>query len=231
MEAMLIRERYKVVRVLWTQTDYALVEAVDIQERETPSCLINLYEGELLHRYGRLCGGLTESDCPELLEIFLEDIDAAFVRGDGWKWSDRLEFAGLVMHRALMLANLPPEISCAVMLSDNLFVDTEERRVRLRYMLRPMEGMTPRELVLLACDQLGKILRWQPSSGPEESAFLERMSEGDFPSIVPMYSAWRQAEKDIREERESFAKQSFMRRWLTMAWRGIVRLVKKGRLS
>ena len=36
MESMLIRERYKIVRILWSQPGYALAEAVDIQDRETP---------------------------------------------------------------------------------------------------------------------------------------------------------------------------------------------------
>ena len=243
MESMLIRERYKVVRVLWTQPDYALVEAVDIQERETPTCLINLYEGGLMHRYGRLCGRIRQEDCPALREAFLENgtlavvfddargesIDAAFYRGDRWKWQDRLEFAGLVMYQALLLANLPPEISCAVLLSDNLLVDTAERKVRLRYMLRPMGEMTAREPALLACDQLRKILPWQFSAGKAEQAFRRRLERGDFPSIVPMYSAWRQAEADIRAEREKFRKANPVRRGFTMLWRGIRRLWERGR--
>lgn len=245
MDSILIRERYKLVRVLWTQPDYALIEAVDIQERETPSCLINLYEGELMHRYGLLCVGLNGRDCPAFREMFLEQgtlavvfdnavgesIDAAFYRGDRWKWRDRLEFAGMVLYQALLLANLPPELSCAVMLSDNLFVDVTDRRVFLRYMLRPMEGMTPRELALLACDQLRKILPWKCAAGPEETAFLDRLERGDFPAIVPMYSAWRRAEEAIRAEREAFEQRNPVRRYLTMLWRGIRHVVKRRRLT
>ena len=47
MKTLLIRERYKVVRVITAQPGYALLEAVDILDRETPSCLLNLYEGDL----------------------------------------------------------------------------------------------------------------------------------------------------------------------------------------
>ena len=60
MESILIRERYKVVRVLCAFEEYACVEAVDIQERETPVCLINLYEGELFYRYGKIYASMKE---------------------------------------------------------------------------------------------------------------------------------------------------------------------------
>ena len=56
------------------------------------------------------------------------------------------------------MANLPPEVSCAALLSDNLMVDVPERRVRVRYLLRPTEALEPRELALLAGDQVRKIL-------------------------------------------------------------------------
>ena len=71
MDTVLIRERYKVVQVLWSEPDYALVEAVDIQERETPSRLINLYEGRLLHRYGRICADIRPEECPAFRGMFL----------------------------------------------------------------------------------------------------------------------------------------------------------------
>ena len=41
MDGILIRERYKVVQVLWRAENYAAVEVVDIQERENPSLLVS----------------------------------------------------------------------------------------------------------------------------------------------------------------------------------------------
>ena len=71
MDGILIRERYKVVQVLWRAENYAAVEVVDIQERENPSLLVNLYGGELLHRYGEIYAGM--KDCPAFRGMFLED--------------------------------------------------------------------------------------------------------------------------------------------------------------
>ena len=62
MGSLLIRERYKVVRVVELQPDYALLEAVDIADRETPSCLLNLYEGAFLHQYARICSGIRKEE-------------------------------------------------------------------------------------------------------------------------------------------------------------------------
>lgn len=168
MDTVLIRERYKVVQVLWSEPDYALVEAVDIQERETPSRLINLYEGRLLHRYGRICADIRPEECPAFRGMFLcgdtlavvfdscggAEIDQVFYKGDQWCWQDRLDYAELVLHQALQLANLPMEVACAAMLSENVLIDTTQRQVQLRYMLRPLPEMNPRELALLAGDQV-----------------------------------------------------------------------------
>lgn len=45
METVMVRGRYKIVRVLEAGDDYAFAEAVDITERETPVRLLNIYEG------------------------------------------------------------------------------------------------------------------------------------------------------------------------------------------
>lgn len=230
-EAMLIRQRYKVVRVIDARQDYALLEAVDIAERETPTRLLNLYEGELLRRYGSVFSGVRTEDCPAFRGLFLEGdtliavfddcagetIDAAFYRGDGWTWEDRLEFAEIVLHQALAMANLPPEVSCCAMLTENLFVDAPERRVRLRFAIPPTEGLNARELVLLTGDQVRKILPDSLRATDTETAFQQSLDRGEFHSVVALYAAWRKAEPVIRAEREEFANRSFfMRGWIML---------------
>lgn len=239
METMLIRDRYKVIRTLWAQPDYALVEAVDIQDREVPLLLINLYEGELARRYGLICSAIQPADCPAFRGMFLEgdtlgavfencwgqSIDRVFYRGDHWRWRERLEFAQLVLHQALTLANLPPEVSCAVMCSENFYVDPEERRVRLRFMLRPMEELSQRELPLLAGDQLKKILPPRRFSMEAEKAFLKRVDRGEWRSIVAMYADWKTARDAIQKEYEEFEKKNFIQRgfwYIRRAFRSVI---------
>ena len=233
MASLLIRGRYKVVRVIAAQGSYALLEAVDITDRETPSCLLNLYEGELLHRYARLCASLRKEECASFRGMFLErgalvtvfdlnrgeEIDRVFYRGDGWSWRERLEFAQSLLHKALSLANLPPELSCAALLSENVLFDRNRRSFALRWMMRPMEEMNPRETALLACDQVRKIMPRTLSAGEEEQRFLNELEDGAFRNVVALYGRWREAEQAIRAEREEFERKSFIRRALIMLGR------------
>ena len=238
MESMLIRERYKVARVLWAQRDYALVEAADIQDRQTPVRLLNLYEGALLHRYAKICSGIRQEDCPAFRGMFLDGdtlavvfddckgvgVDDVFFRGDSWNWRERTDYAELVLHHALSLSTLPPEISCAAMLSENLLFDTEKKAVASRHMVPPMEPMNGRELALLCGDQILKILPPRLSCGKCESAFLDSLQRGEYPSMVPLYSAWRKARKEIEEEREQFDKSNPVSKGLSMLKRGVLRI-------
>ena len=243
MEAMLLRERYKVVRILWSQPDYALAEAVDIQDRETPTLLLNLYEGELLYRYGGICSAISQADSPQFRGMFLDggtlavvfedcqgkNIDRVFHRGDRWGWRDRLDFAQLVLHQALVMVKLPPEVSCAAMLSDNLMVDVPERRVRVRYMLRPTQDLEPRELALLAGDQVRKILIRQLRSADAELKFLDRLDRETFHSIVPLYAAWREALPDIQAECEGYEAKNFIGKGIALLKRWVKRRKRRDR--
>ena len=240
MGSLLIRERYKVVRVVTLLPGYALLEAVDISDRETPACLLNLYEGELLHRYARICTGIRKADCPAFRGMFLEkgtlvvafdrsdgaEIDSLFYRGDRWKWEERMSFAELLLHRALSLANLPSEVSCAALLSENVLFDLTNNDVNLRWMLQPLEGMNPRETALLAADQVRKILPRTLLAGPEEERFLDELEEGMFRNVVALYGRWREADKAIRAEREAFAQKNIVRRGLVLLGRAIRRGIR-----
>ena len=233
METMLIRERYKVVRVIARQSDYAALEAVDISDRETPSCLLNLYEGTRLRQYARICSSIRKEECPAFRGMFLErgtlvavfdlsagePIDTLFRRGDSWSEEDRLLYTEKLLHQALSLANLPPEMGCAALLSDNVLIEPKEHRVSIRWKLAPMEEMNPRETALLAADQVKKILPRTLKAGKEEVRFLDDLEAGSFRNVVSLYSRWREAEQAIRDEREEFQRKSFIRRGLIMLGR------------
>jgi len=217
LDTMLIRERYKVVRVLEAQEYYAFMEAVDIQDRENNTCLLNVYEGPLLRRYLDCFEQM--SDCPGFQRIFLageslvavfdeclgRTIDEVFYLGAEHNWKTRLVYTELLLHKALSLANLPPLVSCAAFLSENVFVDLPGDRVRLRYRVRPMEDMNRRELALLAGDQVKKILLGGFSAPEEELVFLNRLDDGSFESVVQLYSLWHAEREKLQtayEERE-----------------------------
>ena len=242
METILIRERYKIVRILYTTEDYVLAEAVDIQERETPLCLVNLYAGELLHRYGRIYADLRAERCAAFQRVFLEKdtlaavfsnqkgipIDRAFYRKDRWPWQDRLELAERLLHEALLLEDLPPEIGCAALQSFNvLFLPYEEKAVALRFAVLPMGEMNRRELALLAGDQVRKLLPGRLSAPDEELAFRARTRQGVYPSMVSLYSDWRKTRSRIREGYEKWENMNLIQKGVTLLKRSVKRRREK----
>lgn len=241
MDTVMVRERYKIVRVLEAENDYAFAESVDITERETPVRLLNIYEGQWLPVYARIFSDL--QDCPAFCEAFLvEDslvaaflpcrgveIDRVFYRGADWSWRDRLEFTEQLLHQALTLANLPPAVSCAAMLSDNVRVDVDEKRILLRFCVRPMEDMNARELTLLASDHARKILAPRFRQGDAEDAFCRLLEQGEFASIVPLYSCWHRMREEMVAEYEALDRKNAIKRWFTFLWKKLKRCFRKKR--
>lgn len=243
MDGFLIRERYKVVRTVRQQKDYAAVEAVDIQIRELPTLLLNLYEGDLLRRYGRLYAQIGPGICPAFQGAFLEGetlvaafqngsgtpIDQVFFQGDSWDWQERLYYAEKLLHRALLLSDLPPEIGCAALLSDNLRVDRTDRRVDVCFLAVPLGEMNSRELALLAGDQLKKILPRRLAMPEAQRALLARLEAGTFSSMAALYADWRRSQPDIRAGYEQYDKMNVFQKVFFLAKRWLINRKRGGR--
>lgn len=237
METILIRERYKIVQILYMAKDYMLAEAVDIQDRETPGCLINLYGGELLHRYGRIYAEVDAGRCPAFRRVFLENntlaavfadsrgipVDRMFYRKDGWDWVARMEYAEAFLHAALLLEDLPPEVGCAALRAENVLFPTYRRAVELRFAVLPMEEMNRRELALMAGDHVQKILPGRLRDPDSEIAFLRAIRRGAFPSMVAMYSAWRETRDQIQAGYEEWDKKNWLKKGTTLLKRAVKR--------
>lgn len=230
MGAMLVRERYKVIWVLDAREDYAFAEAVDILDREKNACLLNIYEGPLLRAYLPCFDQM--QNCPAFRGMFLdgeslvtvfdtcrgEPIDRVFYRGDRHDWKSRLDYAEQLLHQALSMADLPPAVSCAAMLSENVRIDLKNDTLALRFQVVPLEGMNPRELVYLTCDQLRKILLPRFASPLEELALLDELDQGSCRNVVQLYALWREREGGVRAAYEALDKKNFFRRWCTLLW-------------
>ena len=233
METMLIRETYKMIRVLDTKEDYAFLECVNIRDREKRACLLNLYEGDLLPVYLDLYD--RAGNWPAFKEVFLagntlvsvvdpvkgEPIDQVFYRGADLPWQNRLELAEQLLHKALTLSELPAQMACAAMLSENLLVDLTEQQIHIRWHLVPMEEMNSRELVYLTVDQLQKILLERLNIPQAERDFMDLLKSGTCTSVVQLYSLWREWQGVILAGYQELEKQSIVRRWLGNLWRMI----------
>ena len=230
MEALLVRERYKVVRVLRAEECYAFAEAVDILDREKGTCLLNIYEGPLLRTYLPYFDQM--QSCPAFRGMFLDGeslvtvfddcvgtpIDQVFYRGDRHHWRTRLDYAQRLLHQALSMADLPAAVSCAAMLSENVRIDFKSGTLALRFQEVPLEGMVPRELVYLTCDQLRKILLPRSSSPVEELMLLDELDRGNCKTVVQLYALWRERQGALQEAYEALDKKNFFQRWCALLW-------------
>lgn len=252
MEAILIRERYKMIRVLKTGENYACAEAVDILDREKPSCLLNVYEGPLLRVYLSCLSHFSNfsdpsnpsgSKSPPWKEVFVEGeslvlvfalregqkIDQVFYRGSRHTWQERLCLAEALLHEALNMADFPPQMSCAALLSENVLVNTAEKQVQMRFLLPPLEDVNPRETVYLACDQLRKILLPRFASPQEELDFLDELDQGTCLNVVQLYGLWRRRKPEIQAAYERLDKKNIFQRTFLLIWKEIKRVWRSWR--
>lgn len=228
MEAALVRERYKLVRVLRREDHYVCAEAVDILDREKRSCLLNLYDGPLLRTYlpcfDRLerfpaCRG-TLLDGERLVTVF--DLpegtpaEQAFRRRDRRSWRERLDYAALLMEQVLNLADVDPAVSCPALLPENVLVDERAGRVRLRFAAAPMEDASDRTAARLAAAALKTVLPRRFSSPAEELDLLEELDRDDCGTVVQLYALWRRYESALRDGYEALERQNALRRWISL---------------
>ena len=239
MEEALVRQRYKIIRILCKEEHYTCAQAVDILDREKPSCLLNLYDGQLLAdclpRFQSLEGREGFRDMfverGSLAAIFDDEsgtpIDSVFYKGDRHTRQDRLEWADALMQKVLSLADADPLIGCSVLLSENVLTRPDEKQIRLRFAIYPMDGANPREAALLAGDQLKKILRTRWESPAEELDFWDELDRGEYPNIVKLYALWTQNRESIGAGYEKLERKSFIGRNLTLLWQKIRHRLKQ----
>ena len=230
MEALLIRERYKVISVLYAEQDYAALQAVDIQDREKTTCLLNVYEGDLLKPYLRCFYELR--NCSDYQEMFVWEnhlvtvfsyregmtIDQVFYRGAPLDWQLRLAVAQTLFHQALATWDYPPEISCAALLSENIQILQDEQLMAVNYAVRPLGELDRRELLLLLADQVKKVLIERWDSPLEERQFVRELCRGAETSAVAVYGKWAAAEPVIREAYEKIEQKPTLSRGLYLVF-------------
>ena len=239
MDAILINSRYKVTHVLYAQTDFAAVLAVDIESREKTEYLLNVYENDLKRQYVSCFSAL--KFCPEFVRMFIsegvlvavfravegDDIDSVFYKGADIPWDERLRYAQLVMHLALSVSDYPHEVGCAALLSRNLLVFRSTERIAVNYAVLPLDGMNARELVFLLGDQIEKILIKRFSSADAEIEFVQALKSGAYKSVPPLYSFWMEAQKEIRAQYERIYKKSALTRSLYLVFLNIRRWFRR----
>ena len=236
---MLIKSRYKVTYVCYAEENYAALIATDVESRDKDEYLLNVYEGELIKRYIGIYDRLRH--CPEYCYMFMyedaligvfkshqgKSIDEVFYKGAVHEDSVRLAFAHSLFHMALTISDFPPELGCAALLSDNLRVMYNERRIAVNYAARPLAQMNAREMAFLTIDQVKKVLLRRYASPAAEIKFLDALENQVFLTPVALYSFWMQSRGEIKADYEKLAAKAGLSRMLYLFFQNLLRFGRR----
>ncbi|MBQ3404588.1 MAG: hypothetical protein IJG63_04110 [Oscillospiraceae bacterium] len=241
MEALLIRQRYKVTQVMRAGENYAALEAVDILDSDQKAFILNVYEGELIKPYLDIYSKLRH--CPEYKELFTSDdslvavfeqhggkgIDDVFYKGADIPWEKRLDCAQWLFHKAMTLADQPPELGCAGFLSENLRVQPDTDSFGINFAVHPERGYNKREMLFLLADQIKKVLMESWDSPLEQRAFVRALARGEYTSAVELYSHWLRLRPVLQREYEHIYRKNPISRKLYLLMLNLSSPLVKGR--
>jgi hypothetical protein len=240
MEMSLIRSRYKVTSVIWAEENYAALRAVNIELGNAREYLLNVYEGKQARRYADCFEALR--DCPELCELFIADgalvsvfdytdapdIDSMFYKGAALPWRTRVDYAQLLFHLSLLVADYPSEVACAAFYSGNLIPLPKENRIAVNFAVHPAPA-NGRELIFLLTDQIKKVLPRRFDSPSTELDFLEELDSWRYDTVGKLYSRWKTVKPAISEEYEALEGMNAVGRAMKLAPAALKRRVAAGR--
>ncbi len=236
---ILIKSRYKVTHIQYAQEQYAALLAVDVESRDKEEYLLNVYEGDLVKLYVDRFDRLRH--CQEYQGMFMDQgalvaafracggtpVDQVFYKGAEIDWETRVAFAQELFHLGLCVSDYPPEIGCAIFLSENLRLWPKEKQLAVNYQIRPLKGMNQRELAYLVMDQVKKALLWRYSSPKAEIQFLESLESQVFPTAVALYSHWMEAKAGIVADYEKLYAKPGLQRALYLFFQNVLRWGKR----
>ena len=231
MNTLIVKGKYKVIRILRTEEHYAACEAVDISDPGNGKVILNIYDGELIKPYIGYIEGLRH--CAEYIEMFLSDesavaafrytegknIDTVFFMGHKVPALECFECADRLIEKAIAISDYPSNVSCPLLMTDQLLYEKNQKDFKFLYMIVPLSEMNERELCLLLEDQLKKILAIRYDTPLKLRRFVREMEGTSFETVIRLSSFWHAERAEIREEIEDFSNKGFLARTF-----GIIRI-------
>lgn len=230
METFLIKEQYKVIQVLYMETHYCALQAVDIKSRSNDLLILNVYEDPLLKPYVALFHAFR--NLADLVEIFVRDgslvavfrsvqgepIDRCFYLGDRRKAAEASLYADTLFKQVIGISDYPPEISCAMLHSDQLLFRETEKKFHFNPIIFPLEEMNKQELAFLLRDQILKILHKRPDTVYRERLYLRSLRRTSAQDVLALYREWETVWPEIQEEEKRLSEAVPAVRILSIIW-------------
>lgn len=238
METIIVSGRYKVTHIIHARPDFCVMRAVDIEDRAQKEVLLNVFEGEYLKKGLNWFDGL--EGCREFIECFVsgssfvavfrapdgrgEQIDRIFCRGAEVDWEQRLYYADELMLDSLACADYPYEISCALMLSQNLIISQTDESLSHIWAIYPLPEANEREFLYLLSDQLKKILLERWGDTDSERNFIAELDASPH-TTAQSYAIWLDYKDKITAEYQMLYSKGVLQRQLYLVFRAIKRAV------
>ena len=224
MDTLIVKGKYKVIRILRTEEHYAACEAVDISDPGNGKVILNIYDGELIKPYIGYIEGLRH--CADYIEMFLSDesavaafrytegknIDTVFFMGHKVPALECFECADRLIEKAIAVSDYSPNVSCPLLMTDQLLYEKNQKDFKFLYMIVPLPEMNERELCLLLEDQLKKILVIRYDTPLQMRRFVRKMEGASFETVIRLSSVWHAERTQIREEIEALSEKGFLAR-------------------
>lgn len=212
METLIVKGRYKVIRVLRTGEHFAAVQAVDITDSSNGQVILNIYDGPLLKPYIGYIEGLRH--CAEYVELFLfeesavavfryregKNIDSTFCLGHKVPLSECMKAAGRLIEKTIAISDYPPNVSCPLLMTEQLFYAEKQADFSFSHIIVPLPEMNARELCLLLTDQLRKILTIRYDTPLALRRLIRRMDRCPYTSVLQLSSSWHEIIPEVEKE-------------------------------
>lgn len=224
METLIVKGKYKVIRVLRTEDHFAACVAVDITDPGNGKVLLDIYDGELLKPYIGYFSGLRH--CAEFQDLFLfeesavavfsyaegKTVDDAFFMGHRVPLPDCIEAADRLVEKTIAISDWPANVSCPLLLTEQLLYEKHQNDFRFSYVIVPLPKMNERELCLLLSDQLKKILMIRIDTPLKVREFVRSLDDTPYESVLKLSSVWHTVREEIRGEAALSAKGNILSR-------------------
>jgi hypothetical protein len=225
MDANYIKSRYKVIHVLRESGFFSAVLAVDIESRDKTEYLLNIYKSSLTSRYVDVFDKLKH--CNDFVEKFIFNgtltavfrfnksthFNDVFNKNTRLLWQERLDYAQLLFHHALSVSDYPAEVARAALEPDNIFVNLNDKKLVINYVVSPEVGDIKKNLISQLAIPARIILTNSSRLLAGELDFLEQLESKDSGSIASVYSAWQSLKTELTAEYEKLDKMNFINRW------------------
>ncbi len=229
--AELIQSKYKIECTLKESEDYVAYRAVDIEDREKKSVILNVYSGRYVKEFVKVFHDL--GNCRDYKSMFLYEnkVASVFAWNTGEPFSHifkkkadldieyRVKSADQMFHIGLLVDSYPEEIRKCVLIEDNFRVKHASEQIVLNFLIDPGEKNDPVAVVIEK--EVRKILPKGFRVPIVQREFFMNLEECPPKDGKELFERWREAKTPISEAWAAIQKKASIERFFSLIFMNI----------